>query len=255
VTAGASFSVIIPARDEAANITGVLDAIFGSARPPAEVLLVVDAPDDPTMPVALTYAAAEPRLRCLVSGYDPGPAGAVRYGIEAAGTDIAIVTMADGSDDASQIAELAGLVRRGAVLAAASRYCTGGRQAGGPLLKSLLSRAAGRSLGLLARVGTQDATNSFKGYSTAFVRAAGIDSRRGFTIGIELTAKARRLRLPVAEIPTTWRDRTAGASGFRVAAWLPGYLRWYRFSFGRPLTAAELRARCAGAGRAARRLS
>ena len=36
------------------------------------------------------------------------------------------MTMADGCDDAGQIPELAGLVERGAVLAAASRYCAGG---------------------------------------------------------------------------------------------------------------------------------
>ena len=31
----------------------------------------------------------------------------------------------------------------------------------------------------------------------------------------------------VAEVPTTWRDRTAGQSRFRLWAWLPHYLRWY----------------------------
>jgi dolichol-phosphate mannosyltransferase len=214
--------------------------------PPPSTLVVVDTVDDPTIPAVLGCASAEPRLRCLVSSYGPGPANAIRYGIDAAGTDVAVVTMADGSDDAGQIGELAGLVQRGAVVAAASRYCPGGRQAGGPLIKGLLSRAAGRSLHLLARVGTRDATNSFKAYSAAFVREAGIDSRQGFTIGIELTAKARRLRLPVTEIPTSWRDRAAGTSSFRIASWLPGYLRWYRFSFGRPLSVAELHARCAG---------
>lgn len=242
MTADHEFSVIIPARNETANIAGVLDAIFGSARP-REVLVVVDAADDPTVSVVTAYAATEPRLRCLVSGYAAGPANAVRYGIDAAGTGIVVVTMADGSDDACQLGELAGLVRRGAAVAAASRYCRAGQQAGGPMIKGLLSRAAGRSLYLLARVGTRDATNSFKAYSTAFVREAGIDSRRGFTIGIELVAKARRLRLPVAEIPTTWHDRPAGSSSFRIAAWLPSYLRWYLFSFGGPLNAAELRAR------------
>jgi hypothetical protein len=61
-----------------------------------------------------------------------------------------------------------------------------------------------------------------------------------------LTAKARRLRLPAAEIPTTWLDRRAGASGFHLARWLPAYLRWYGFCFGRPLTLGELRARTGG---------
>jgi glycosyltransferase involved in cell wall biosynthesis len=247
VIAQARISVIIPARNEAANISGVLDRIFGSISVPCEVLVVVDADDDPTWPVIRAYARTEPRLCCLVSSYGPGPANAVRYGIDAAEADIAVVTMADGCDDVAQIGDLADLVEHGAVVAAASRYCSGGRQVGGPLIKGLLSRAAGRSLHLLARVGTRDATNSFKAYSTAFVREAGIDSRRGFAIGIELTAKARRLRRPVAELPTTWLERPAGASSFRIAAWLPVYLRWYRFCFGPRLTVAELRTRCEAA--------
>ena len=62
-----------------------------------------------------------------------------------------------------------------------------------------------------------------------------IQSRDGFEIGLELTAKARRLRRPVAEIPTIWLDRTAGESNFKLRKWIPKYLRWYRFAFGRPL--------------------
>ena len=41
------------------------------------------------------------------------------------------------------------------------------------------------------------------------------------------------MRLPVAEIPTIWLDRQAGVSTFRVAQWIPKYLHWYRFAFGR----------------------
>ena len=145
----------------------------------------------------------------MVNTYGRGPANAIRYGIDAPRRRCVVVTMADGSDDPRQIDDLARLVDRGVVVAAASRYMPGGQQVGGPLLKGLLSRSAGRSLHLLARVGTRDATNCFKAYSTDFVREVGIDSRNGFEIGLELTAKARRLRLPVAEIPTIWLDRTA----------------------------------------------
>jgi hypothetical protein len=107
----------------------------------------------------------------------------------------------------------------------------------------MLSRTAGRSLRIFTHVGTRDATNSFKAYSTAFVREVGIDSRDGFEIGIELTAKAKRMRKMVAEIPTIWLDRQAGVSNFKVARWIPSYLRWYRFAFGPKLSAEEIRAR------------
>ena len=114
------------------------------------------------------------------------------------------------------------------------------------MLKTAMSRTAGRSLHLLTRVGTRDATNSFKAYSTEFVRQVGIDSRAGFEIGLELTAKAKRLGLPVAEIPTIWLERQAGVSGFELAAWIPQYLRWYRLAFGPRIDLERLRALTAG---------
>jgi dolichol-phosphate mannosyltransferase len=238
-------SVVIPARDEAARIGRALSRIFASVRSSCEVMVVVDTDEDPTWQEAQAWAAMEPRLRCLVGEYGPGPANAIRFGIDQARAGVVVVTMADNSDDPRQIEQLAALVEHGAAVAAASRYSRGGSQIGGPIGKSLLSRLAGRSLRLLARAGTRDATNSFKAYSTSFIREVGIDSRQGFAIGIELTAKARRLRREVAEIPTIWLDREDGKSGFRVLAWIPAYLRWYLFCFGRRLTAAELTARCA----------
>jgi dolichol-phosphate mannosyltransferase len=235
-------SVVIPAYNEGDHILPVLDRIFEAVRLPCEVLVVVDAPEDSTVPVVDEYSLKEPRLRCVVNTYGRGPANAIRYGIDAAAAPVAVVTMADGCDDPRQIDDLARLVDRGVAVAAASRYMPGGQQVGGPGLKGMMSKTAGRSLRLLAHIGTRDATNSFKAYSTEFVRSVGIDSRDGFELGIELTAKARRMRLPVAEIPTIWLDRQAGVSNFRVAKWIPGYLRWYRFAFGPRLTAEQIRA-------------
>jgi dolichol-phosphate mannosyltransferase len=235
-------SVVVPAYNEGEHILPVLDRVFEAVRLPCEVLVVVDTADDTTIPVVDEYALKEPRLRCLVNTYGRGPANAIRFGIAAAAGPVAVVTMADGCDDPRQIDDLARLVDRGVAVAVASRYMPGGQQVGGPLLKGMLSRSAGRSLRLFAHIGTRDATNSFKAYSTEFVRAVGIDSRDGFEIGIELTAKARRLRMPVAEIPTIWLDRQAGMSNFRVVKWIPGYLRWYRFAFGPRLTVEQVRA-------------
>ena len=234
--------MVIPAYNEGQHILPVLDRIFEAVHLPCEVLVVVDAPEDSTVPVVDEYSLKEPRLRCLVNTYGRGPANAIRFGIEAAAAPVAVVTMADGCDDPRQIDDLARLVDRGVAVAVASRYMPGGQQVGGPGLKGLMSKTAGRSLRVLAHIGTRDATNSFKAYSTEFVRAVGIDSRDGFELGIELTAKARRMRLPVAEIPTIWLDRQAGVSNFRVAKWIPGYLRWYRFAFGPRLTAEQIRA-------------
>jgi len=233
-------TVVIPAYNEGDDIIPGLDRIFEAVRLDAEIVVVVDTPEDTTAPVVEHYRKKEPRLRLAINTYGRGPANAIRYGIDHATAPTTVVTMADGCDDPRQIDDLVRLVERGVVVAAASRYMPGGQQVGGPRLKSLLSRIAGNSLNLLANAGTRDSTNSFKAYNTEFVRQVGIDSRDGFEIGLELTAKARRLRQPVAEIPTIWLDRQFGASNFKLAKWIPKYFRWYRFAFGRRLTVEEL---------------
>jgi len=142
--------------------------------------------------------------------------------------------MADGCDDPAQIDSLTRLVERGVVVACASRYMHGGQQVGGPWLKGRMSRLAGVSLRVLAGVGTHDATNSFKAYSRDFLRSVHVESDAGFEMGIEMVAKARRRRLPVAELPTIWLDRESGTSNFHVRAWIPRYLRWYLYALGLP---------------------
>jgi dolichol-phosphate mannosyltransferase len=220
-------SIVVPVFNEGPSIIRFLDRLFDAVTMPCEVLAVYDTPDDSTVPWLSDYAGREQRLRPICNTYARGPAAALRYGIDHAESNVVVVTMADGSDDAHQIDQLAWLVERGVVVAAASRYMRGGQQVGGPWLKGTLSALAGRSLHMLGRVGTHDATNSFKAYSRDFIRQVGVESDAGFTMGIELVAKAKGLGLPVAEIPTIWLDRAEGNSNFRVVSWLGRYLRWY----------------------------
>ena len=71
-------------------------------------------------------------------------------------------------------------------------------------------------------MGTWDPTNSFKAYNRAFVDEVGIHSDKGFEVGLELVAKARRLRLPVAEVPTIWLDRLSAS---HTSSWPSGCRR------------------------------
>ena len=225
-------SIVIPARDEADAITNVLERIADAVTLPFECVVVADDEAYLTNPVVLDLHARDPRFRIVVNDLGRGPANAIRYGVRASTGPVIVVTMADGSDDPRAIDDLVRLIDRGVVIAAASRYMAGGQQVGAPFLKSTLSRLAGLTLCWFARVGTHDATNSFKAYDRRFLDEVGIDSEHGFEMGIELVAKARRLHLPVAEIPTIWIERSFGASNFQVRRWLMRYLRWYLVAFG-----------------------
>ena len=225
-------SIIVTAYEEGEEIVPYLDRLLESVMIPCEVLVVYDSETDSTAPWVVEYSKKDARVVPTFNSYGRGPARAIRFGFDQAKAKVIVVTMADGCDDPCQIEPLTRLVERGIVIAAASRYMRGGRQISGPPLKGLISHWAGVSLYFLARVGTHDATNSFKAYSADFVRSVGIESDVGFEVGIELVAKARRHRLPVAEIPTIWLDRTHGVSSFRLGKWIPKYLHWYWYAFG-----------------------
>ena len=76
------------------------------------------------------------------------------------------------------------------------------------------------------------------------VHELGVESVAGFELGLELTVKAYLNGYRIAEIPSTWRDRTEGESRFRIMQWLPHYLKWYFHAYQpkrKPQRAAEPR--------------
>jgi dolichol-phosphate mannosyltransferase len=225
-------SVIIPVFNEGDSVDPILRRISAAIDFEHEIIVVYDHDDDTTIPALLSLQEFNSRFIPLKNTLGAGPAKAIRTGIAAAKSPIVVVTMADGCDDPDQIPQLTKLVERGVVIACASRYSKGGRQIGGPVLKSFMSRSAASFLYYFARVGTRDATNSYKAYSRAFIEEVRIESEQGFEIGLELIAKARRLRKPVADIPTIWLDRAFGESHFKFRKWLPHYLKWFFYAFG-----------------------
>lgn len=225
-------SIVIPVYNEGSLVEPILKRISSSMNFEHEILVVYDHESDTTLPTLKLLQLENPRFVPVLNSLGQCPAKAIRSGFLVARAPVVIVTMADGCDDPDQVGDLVKLVERGVVIASASRYVKGGQQIGGPWVKSLVSRMAGKSLFYFARVGTRDATNSFKAYSLQFVNEVRIESEHGFEIGLELVAKARRRRLPVAEIPTIWLDRSFGVSNFKFSRWLPHYIKWYIYAFG-----------------------
>jgi glycosyltransferase involved in cell wall biosynthesis len=224
-------SIVLPVYNEGEAVVPVLRGLSSAVRTPHELIVVWDFDDDTTRPVVERLAAELPGLRGLRNDLGRGVLKAMRAGIAAARGQYVLISMADGSDDPAAVDRMVELARGGADVVAASRYMRGGRQAGGPLLKRTLSRLAGLSLHWFAGVATHDPTNNFKLYARRFLEAVNIESRAGFELALELTVKATLAGRRVAEIPTTWRDRTAGQSNFKLRAWLPDYLRWYGVAF------------------------
>jgi glycosyltransferase involved in cell wall biosynthesis len=224
-------SIVMPVFKEGEAVEPIIRALTGAVRTPHEVIVVYDFDEDPTVPVIDRLAAELPAVRGHRNDLGKGVLNAMKAGIAEGAGSYVLITMSDGSDEPHIVDSMVAYARDGADVVAASRYMRGGHQIGGPILKRLMSRAAGLTLHWFAGVRTHDSTNNFKLYTRRFLDAVTIESQAGFELALELTVKATLDRRKVAEVPTTWRDRTAGQSNFKLRKWLPHYLRWYRRAF------------------------
>jgi len=229
--AAPELAIILPVYNEGEAVEPVLRGLAATVRTPHEVVVVYDFDADTTVPVIQRLATEIPGLRGLRNDLGRGVLNAMKAGIAATSAPYVLISMADGSDEPQVVDPMVALAKGGADVVAASRYMRGGHQIGGPLLKRLMSRVAGLTLHWFARVPTHDPTSNFKLYSRRFIDSVTIESTAGFELALELTVKATRAGRSVAEVPTTWRDRTSGQSNFKLRKWLPHYLHWYRVAF------------------------
>jgi glycosyltransferase involved in cell wall biosynthesis len=225
-------TVIVPVYHEQASIGRALAELQAKVSIPHRVLVVYDSEDDPTVPVVRELMPEHPGVELLRNNLGKGVLNAIKKGFSACPEGAVLVTMADLSDDLTQVADMYRLVEEGYDVVAGSRYSPGGAQHGGGVIKSSLSRLAGRSLAALTTLPTRDATNAFRMYRASFLQQVEVESSGGFELSLELTVKAWAYGFKVAEVPTVWRDRADGQSNFQLRAWLPKYLRWYMAALG-----------------------
>ena len=230
-TEPAIVSIVVPVYNEGRAVEPILRSLTSAVSTWHEIIVVYDYEEDPTVPVIARLSQELPTLRGHRNDLGRGVLNALKSGLAESVGRYVVVSMADGSDEPGLIDDMVTLAEGGADIVAASRYMRGGRQIGGPRLKGLLSRIAGLSLHYLAGVRTHDPTNNFKLYTRRFLDDVTIESRAGFELALELTVKATIGGYGVAELPTTWRDRTTGTSNFRLRQWLPHYLHWYVLAF------------------------
>ena len=224
-------SVVLPVYNEGEAVEPVLRALSAAITSSHELVVVYDFDEDTTVPVVARLAPEIPGLRGLRNDLGRGVLNAMKAGIAGTSAPYVLISMADGSDEPHVVDPMVALARGGADVVAASRYMSGGHQVGGPPLKRLMSRTAGLTLHWFAGVATHDPTNNFKLYARRYLDTVTIESTAGFELALELTVKATIAGRRVAEIPTTWRDRTAGKSNFKLRKWLPNYLHWYWAAF------------------------
>lgn len=221
------YSIVVPVYNEGPNIRRLLEGVRDRTTGRYEILICYDFDEDNTLPAIAAMERPPQGIRLIRNRLGKGVVNAIRAGFQAAEGDCIVVVMADLSDPPEDIIKVVEKLRAGADVVAGSRYMPGGRQIGGPRFKRFLSRMAGLSAYYVTSMPIRDITTNFRGYSRRVATQIEIESTGGFELALELTVKAHQRGWRVDEIPTTWTDRTAGESRFRLMKWLPKYLRWY----------------------------
>ena len=98
---------------------------------------------------------------------------------------------------------------------------------GNPFLKGLIAKLVSFVLFNFTSFPIKDSTNSFRLFSKELINRLEIESNKGFTLSLELTAKAHRLNYKMLEIPTVWMERDKGKSRFKLVAFILPYAKWF----------------------------
>lgn len=224
--------IVIPVYNEKDLIGQTLDEICSAVRNPKRIMIIYDFEEDNTLPAVRQWLLNhDADIVMSRNQWGKGVLEAIKTGFLLAIHPMVLVVMADLSDDLSIVDSMIEHMNQGSDIVCGSRYMRGGSQEGGPVLKGLLSRWAGQSLHLLTGIPTHDVSNSFKLYRKSLLDKIKIESTGGFELGMEILVKAYNQGYTISELPSHWKDRTAGESRFKLLQWLPHYLYWYFYAF------------------------
>ena len=214
---GWQLSVVIPAKNEAANLPLVLPRIPTWVH---EVVLVDGHSTDKTIEVAQEL---RPDIQIVVQE-GRGKGAALRSGFAAATGDIIVMLDADGSTDPAEIPAFVGMLLAGSDFAKGSRFLQGGGTSDMPLYRRV------GNWGLLMLVNRlfggqySDLCYGYNAFWASAIRDLQLDGD-GFEIETEMNVRALRAGLKVAEVPSFEAERVHGSSNLRT---IPDGLRVLR---------------------------
>jgi len=213
------FSVVIPARNEAANIGPTLDALrqrLAGEGIAYELVVVDDGSSDTTAAEVETRVAVDPGVRLVSNTGAHGFGYAVRCGLDAFTGDGVAIVMADGSDSPDDLVRYYYVLRDRAECAFGSRFIAGSEVVDYPRVKLFVNRLANWFIKVLFGLRYNDVTNAFKAY-----RANVIDGCRPFlsphfNMTVELPLKALVRGYSYETLPISWRQRHHGVSSLKL---------------------------------------
>ena len=212
---GSETLVIIPTYNERENLPQILDRLL--ALPVLlDVLVVDDNSPDGTGEIADQFAGRDPRVKVLHRQTKDGLGRAYCAGFFwALEREYEFVFEMDGdlSHNPSDIPAFL-VAAKEADLVLGSRYSNGIRVINWPLNRLMLSLTAAKYVQVVTGMPFSDPTGGYKCFRRKTLQMLDLENVRsnGYSFQIEMTHKAWRQGLRVAEVPIIFTDRFQGRS-------------------------------------------
>jgi dolichol-phosphate mannosyltransferase len=212
-------SIVIPAHNEEGSVVSTVQGVAEALSAEGidyEIVVVDDASTDRTAAVVTELSRSDPRIRAVASPYRNGFGFAVRAGLEQYAGDAAVIVMADGSDNPSDVVAYYRLLQAGYDCAFGSRFISGAHRTGYPLFKMALNRVVNLCIRIAFGHGYNDTTNAFKAYRREVIDNCQPLISHHFNLTVELPLKAIVRGHSYAIVPVDWTHRTKGVSKLHV---------------------------------------
>lgn len=224
-------SIVVPVLNEGSNITLFIQSLERAIKIKHEIIIVYDFDEDDTVPVAKKLQYKFSNVRLIKNNLERGLINACKVGFMNAKSNFIVVMPGDLADDPKAINNMFKLAKQGYDIVCGTRYSKGGKQFGGGLVKTILSKIAGLTTPVLLGIPTSDLTNGFKMYRKSLLDKINIESKGGWGFATEILIKAHFMGFKITETPSIWKERSSGKSKFKLFKWLPNYMYWYWWGF------------------------
>jgi len=218
--------ILIPVFNEDETIIRTIKNILSVVKCNYNILICYDYEEDPTIKIIKENFTNESRI-VLVKNFSQGFNNALISGFNKSKAEAVLIFMADDHINHELINLCYQKFKEGYQVICPSRFIKGGKMIGNPFFKAFLTKITSFFLFNFTSFPIKDPTNSFRLFTKELIDKVKIESNKGFTLSLELTAKAHRLGYKIVEIPTTWMERDKGKSRFKLFSFILPYTKWF----------------------------
>ena len=218
--------ILIPVFNEDETIVKTIKNIKSVVKYNYNILVCYDYDEDPTLKIIRENFLDDYKI-VFVKNFSQGFNNALISGFKSSEAKAVLIFMADDHINHNMINSCYEKFKDGYHVVCPSRFIKGGKMIGNPFLKGLIAKLVSFVLFNFTSFPIKDSTNSFRLFSKELINRLEIESNKGFTLSLELTAKAHRLNYKMLEIPTVWMERDKGKSRFKLVAFILPYAKWF----------------------------